>query len=47
MIKIGVKYSQLYSHLITSAITILHYETFVSPTIVVYKMKRALLHLTY
>ena len=31
----GVKYSWLYSHLITSKITTLHYETLVSSAIVV------------
>jgi len=48
MMKMGVKYSQMYSDLRTSTITILHHETLVSPTVAVHnKMKRILLHLTY
>lgn len=44
----GVKYSLVYSYLITPTISILHYETLVFPPIVVHnKMKRALIHLTY
>jgi len=44
----GVKYSLVYSHLITPTITILHYETLDSPPIVVHnKMKRVLIYLTY